>query len=59
MAQKRWPIDSCRIFDTFVPAQRQGWASVDGGAFALSPLNDPLIELVENCTLATMVAWAA
>jgi rare lipoprotein A len=59
MAPGRWRIDSCRIFDTFVPAQRQGWATVDDGAFALPPLNDPLTELVENCTLATMVAWAA
>lgn len=39
-----------------MPAQRPGWASVDGVAHALLPLNDPLMELVENCDLATMVA---
>jgi len=59
MAPGRWRIDSCRISDTFMPAQRPGWASVDGGAYALPPLNDPLIKLVENCDLATAVAWAA
>lgn len=59
MAPGRWRIDSCRISDTFVPAQRQGWVSVDGGAYALPPLNDPLMELIEHCDLATQVAWAA
>jgi hypothetical protein len=50
-------IDSCRISDTFMPAQRHMGCQIGASASRGFAANDPLMELVENFGLAARAAW--